>query len=154
MKKIRTILVESDESVLEDCIRHLSLEPDIHLIGQYTDILGAIRLTTCLHTDVLVLGGISMDSDGIDLLRQITELYPFTKVLLLVTDSANQNLLPALSAGVLGFLDTASLENALAKAVRSVHQGEAWLPRSLVGTLLKQFEIRTAGTSVNYINLH
>lgn len=154
MKKISTVLVDYDESILEDCHNQLLLAPGIHLLGRFTDITGALRLTTRLHTDILVIGGIKMSPDGVALLREITDLHPFTKILLLLAENRKYEILPALSAGIMGILDARKHPETLAKAIETIHQGEAWLPRSIIGSLLKRIDLQAHELPVNLKNLH
>jgi DNA-binding NarL/FixJ family response regulator len=61
---------------------------------------------------------------------------PRTKVILLVDDASHEEILAAISHGAQGYLGTTSLNRYLVKAVRTVHGGETWVPRKIVGHIL------------------
>jgi DNA-binding NarL/FixJ family response regulator len=59
-----------------------------------------------------------------------------TRVLLLTSGVDYPLILDALAAGARGYLDHTQIDGFLAKAVVKVNEGEAWVPRKMVGKIL------------------
>jgi DNA-binding NarL/FixJ family response regulator len=61
---------------------------------------------------------------------------PQARILLLSAGAPRDLLLDALAAGVRGFLEDDEWDRLLARAVQKVDEGEAWVPRKMVASLL------------------
>ena len=74
---------------------------------------------------------------GYSLLLTLRRECPETLVILLIDYQVQEDqLMPALFNGAVGFLTRASLHSQLPSAVRGVDRGEAWVPRKMLGTIL------------------
>jgi DNA-binding NarL/FixJ family response regulator len=71
------------------------------------------------------------------LLQALRRVSPDTRVVLLADSPADDDIMvSALMHGVRGYLEQSALERHLVRAVRSVDQGEAWVPRRILGKVM------------------
>jgi len=82
--------------------------------------------------------------------KEIAQLYvlrhksPQTKVIVLVSRAPETRILEALSYGARGYIEEKVLGTFLAKAVRCVDAGEAWVPRKMVAKIIERLARMTA----------
>jgi DNA-binding NarL/FixJ family response regulator len=71
------------------------------------------------------------------LLQALRRSSPDTRVVLLADSPLDDDeMVSALMQGARGYLEQAALDRHLVKAVRSVDQGEAWVPRRILGKVM------------------
>ena len=63
---------------------------------------------------------------------------PQTKVIVMTRLDSKKRVIESLSFGALGWLSNRSLTSHLPQAIRKVHGGEVWLPRSLTNPVLER----------------
>ena len=73
---------------------------------------------------------------GCPLIPALRQKSPQTKVILLTDGASEARTLEALAHGARGYLDKALLTTFLARAVRVVDAGEAWVPRKMVARIM------------------
>ena len=74
--------------------------------------------------------------DGVSILPLVRRQSPDTRIILLGERTTRRRLLNALSLGARGYLKKTVTRTLLPKAVRVVGQGELWVPRTIVTTIL------------------
>jgi DNA-binding NarL/FixJ family response regulator len=77
--------------------------------------------------------------DGVEVVRQIREAVPDTKVLVLTMHESDQMVRRALEAGARGYLLKSDLADCLAKAVKTVSEGKRFLTPKVSEIVLKGF---------------
>ncbi len=95
-----------------------------------------------LHPRVLLLDGVLCLREGTKLIRTFRRQSPQTRILV-VTRSALDPL-DLLAQGARGYLRPLDLAAFLAKAVRALHEGEAWVPRRMVSRVLERLARRSS----------
>jgi DNA-binding NarL/FixJ family response regulator len=128
---IRVLLVD-DHAVLRDGLKALlSAAPDICVIGEASDGRQAIRCTTELNPDIVVMD-ISMPGlNGIEAVRALHERLSIARVVILSMHSAAEHVHRALDAGAHGYVLKEAAGAEVLTAVRSVHQGRRYVSRAL-----------------------
>jgi len=101
----------------------LSIEPDIEVLGSYTDGEQAFHAVEKHRPDVLVADIEMPKMSGLELAARVRELYPSTRVLILTTFARPGYLRRALEAGASGYLLKDRPSEELAEAVRGVSRG-------------------------------
>jgi DNA-binding NarL/FixJ family response regulator len=79
---------------------------------------------------ILLLDGALCAREGPALVRRFRRRSPWTRIL--VVTAAGLDPLDALAHGARGYLAPEDLPTFLGRAVRAIHQGEAWVPRRMV----------------------
>lgn len=122
-QSIRVLLAE-DQSMLRGALAALlSIEPDIEVLGSYTDGEQAFHAVEKHRPDVLVADIEMPKMSGLELAARVRELYPSTRVLILTTFARPGYLRRALEAGASGYLLKDRPSEELAEAVRGVSRG-------------------------------
>lgn len=125
--KSRILLVE-DHTILREGLRNLlSAAPQFEVVGEAGDGLEAIAQTRRLQPDLVIMDLSMPKMTGLEALREITRLYPKTRVLALTMHNSEEHLRDALRAGASGYALKSVSHSELLAAVRSVLAGQRYL---------------------------
>jgi two-component system, NarL family, response regulator DesR len=123
-KRVRVVLAE-DQNMLRGALAALlSIEPDIEMLGSFSDGEQAFHAVGKYRPEVLVADIEMPKVTGLELTARVKELYPDTHVLILTTFARPGYLRRALEAGASGYLLKDRPSEELADAVRRVSRGE------------------------------
>jgi DNA-binding NarL/FixJ family response regulator len=125
---IITIIIAEDEQIVRFGLR-LATErfDDLVVVAEVEQGDDAVNKTLELHPDVVLMDLGLPGIDGIDASRQIKNMAPETRILVVTCHDDDENLFAALAAGVDGYcMKDANCEH-LAMAIRTVSSGAAWL---------------------------
>jgi len=101
----------------------LSIEPDMEVLGSFSDGEQALHAVGKHRPEVLVADIEMPKMTGLELAARVRELYPDTRVLILTTFARPGYLRRALEAGASGYLLKDRPSEELADAVREVSRG-------------------------------
>lgn len=134
------ILIADDHGVLRGGLRSLlSPESDLDVVGEAEDGAQALQLALQLRPD-LILMDISMPNlGGIEALKQLGEVLPDTKVLMLTVHEDESLLRKAIQAGASGYVVKRAAESELINAIRTVIKGDIYIHPAMTRALLKGF---------------
>jgi DNA-binding NarL/FixJ family response regulator len=122
---IRVVLAD-DQPLLRMGFRMILEEiEDIGIVGEARDGAEAVRLTTELAPDVVLMDVRMPGMDGIEATRRIVEAAGCSRVLILTTFDLDEYAFAALRAGASGFLLKDVPPAELAAAIRAVASGDA-----------------------------
>lgn len=145
MSRIRIVLAD-DHAVLRAGIRALlQLQPDFEVVGDASDGAQAIAAVRALRPDVVLMDVGMPGMDGLTATRQIREMSPHTRVLMLTQHENKEYVLPALKVGASGYVLKRSEGNELLNAIRTVHAGGTFLDPAVAGVIAN--EVRQGGTA-------
>ena len=131
-ERIRVMVVD-DHPIMRDGLRDaLEGEGDFEVVGLAGDGVEAVQTAQSVEPDVIVMDVIMPLMDGVDACREIMELLPDTKVLMLTASTAEDAVVAAIAAGATGYLQKYSGPEELADAVRDVAQGRLRIPDSAI----------------------
>ena len=138
MSKIRIVLAD-DHAVLRAGIRALlELQPDFQVVGDASDGAQAIAAVRALRPDVVLMDVGMPGMDGLAATRQIKEISPNTRILILTQHENKEYVLPALKVGASGYVLKRSEGDELLNAVRTVHAGGTFLDPSVAGLIAEE----------------
>ncbi len=131
-----TVLLADDHAIVRDGLQALlEAEPDIHVVGTAATGSEAVQNASRLAPDVVVMD-ISMPSlNGIEAARQLREVAPECRVVILSVHSSSEHVYHALRAGVHGYMLKESAGVELVEAVRTVARGRRYLSAKIAGTV-------------------
>jgi DNA-binding NarL/FixJ family response regulator len=109
---------------------------DIDIVGEAGDGAGAVRLAAELRPDVTLMDVRMPGVDGIEATRQIVARDPAARVLILTTFDLDEYAFSALRAGASGFVLKDVPVDELARAIRSVANGDAVVSPRITRRLL------------------
>jgi len=123
MKKIK-ILVADDHAFLRVGLNTmLNAQPDMAVVGEASNGRDAVARAKELRPDVVVMDLIMPKLDGAEATRQIVEVLPDTKVVILTSYGTSSDLVRAITNGAVGAQMKGSPVETLLKAIRVVASG-------------------------------
>ena len=144
-----TVLIADDQQMVRRGFRViLEAEPDIRVVAEAGDGREAIELVR-RHAPAVALLDIRMPVlDGLRAAREVIELSPGTRVLILTTFDADEYVYEALRGGASGFLLKDAPADQLITAVRSLAAGDALIDPVITRRLISRFALAARGPGV------
>ena len=130
--RLRVLVVDDHPLVQESLCRVLENTGEFEVVGQASNGEEAITLAEELRPDVAVMDLIMPGMDGVAACREIVEMLPDTRVLMLTASTDDSPVIAAVAAGATGFvIKDASLPDLL-EAVKDVAKGRLRVPISVL----------------------
>jgi len=140
------IAVADDHPLFREGLRKaLSVGADLQLVGEASDGLQALALCARERPDVLVLDLTMPHCDGFAVLKQMGEVSPSTRTLVLTVHLEREFEEKSISSGARGFLQKDSSVSTILAAVRAVAAGGVWANRQTTARILRS-GVRPADT--------
>lgn len=138
MSKITIFLVD-DHAIVRDGLQSLlETQPTFNVIGGATNGREAIDQIDQLKPDIVVLDIAMPEINGLEVARQIRELCPATKTIILSMHATTGHIFQALQAGVRGYLLKVSTGMEVIDAVQMVHAGRRYLSQPILERVLDE----------------
>ena len=130
--RIRVMVVD-DHPIMRNGLRDtLEASGRFEVVGLAEDGDEALRTVEGLQPQVIVMDVIMPNKDGIDSCREIMELLPDTRVLMLTASSEMDAVIEAIAAGATGYLQKYSRPEELVEATLDVAEGRLRIPDKAV----------------------
>jgi two-component system response regulator NreC len=139
VKKLRILIADDHGLVRRGARAILQSRCGWRVVGEATNGRQAIEKATKLKPDVAIVDIGMPDLDGIEVARQIREVVPDTKILVLTMHESDQMVRRALDAGARGYLLKSDLADCLTKAVKAVAEGKRFLTPKVSEIVLEGF---------------
>ncbi|QFZ72564.1 response regulator [Streptomyces fagopyri] len=139
MTPIRVLLVDDQPMIRTGFRLILEAEPDISVVGEASDGVGAVESTEALRPDVVLMDIRMPRRDGVEATRLIARAGSPSRVVILTTFDLDAHVVDALRAGASGFLVKDGPADSLVGAIRTVAAGEAVLSPRVTHRLLDRF---------------
>ena len=131
-RQIRVMVVD-DHEIMRDGLREiLQRTGNFEVVGLAGDGVSAVKIALELKPDVIIMDVMMPLKNGIDACREIAEMLPDTKVLILTASAEEDAVMEAVAAGATGFLQKYSGKDTLLNTVREVSEGEYRIPSSVL----------------------
>lgn len=139
MSTIRVLVVDDHTLIRQGIVGLLESQDDIEVVGQAGNGREAIALLARISTDVVLMDIAMPGINGLTATREMKELRPEVRVLILTIHDRDDYLFQALRAGASGYvLKGADVQDLLA-AVRTAFRGEVYLYPSVTSTLVADY---------------
>ena len=133
-RPVRVVLVDDHEMVLEGLKAMLvRFAGRVRVVGAAASAAEALQVVSALDPDVVLCDVRLRGSSGLDLCRQLVELNPQRRVLLLSVYEDEQYLYQALRVGAAGYLLKRVGGEELVTSLEMVHAGETVVDTTLAG---------------------
>jgi two-component system, NarL family, response regulator DevR len=146
MPKIRVVLVDDHEIVRLGLMTLINDQPDMAVVGEAGTAADAVRVVERLRPDVVLMDIRIPGEGGIEATRQITALYPNTKVVILTSYADDDLVIRAIRAGAVGYVLKQVGNKELLRAISAAAHGEALLDPSTTARLLSHVRKRERET--------
>lgn len=137
---IRLVLVDDHEVVRIGLCAVLNLTPGMKVIAQGKLMEEAKRLCLHLNPDLVLLDIRLPDGSGVDAARTILAKCPKTRVLFLTSFADEHTVLEAILSGAQGYILKDIASDALVRAIRTVHSGQALIDPRLTKHTVEWFK--------------
>ncbi len=111
---------------------------DLVVVGEATDGAEAVKITSQLHPDMVIIGIDSLNINGLDVILRIKERQPDVKILILTQRDNQESPYLYVKAGVTGYLSKEAAGSDLISAIYAVKKGELFLDSSATKQLMNQ----------------
>lgn len=143
MRKIRVLLAEDHTLVRKGLRALLDEAEDITVIAEAANGREAIAEVEEKHPDVIVMDLSMPLLSGLEATHQICERIPDAKIVILTVHANEEYILQALRAGASGYLLKEAAPTDLIRAIKVVHQGEAFLSPTISRNLIRDYVEKT-----------
>ena len=139
MKPITVLLADDNQVVREEFRKLLELEEDLEVVGEAINGLQALDLAQNLRP-ALVLMDVTMPGtlNGLQATRQILQVAPATKVLMLSAYNDEMYVEEAINSGAMGYLVKQTSADNVCLAIREIHEGNTFFSPSIPRHLRKR----------------
>ena len=138
-KRIRVLLTEDHTIVRQGLSAFLRSEPDMEVVGEASDGLGAVEMAKKLIPDVVLMDIAMRNLNGLEATRKIKKLFPHMKVFVLTMYENEEWIFQILKAGASGYLIKDSAMTELTAAIRAVYQGDQLLSPSISKKVIDEY---------------
>jgi NarL family two-component system response regulator LiaR len=135
---IRVLLVDDHAVVRKGMRALLDREPGIEVVGEAEDGAQAVHAADRLRPDVILMDLEMPGTGGIEATRQIAAKHPASRIVVLTSHAAEEDVFPALKAGALGYLLKHSAPEEVLQAIRQAHRGETVLHPAIARMVLQE----------------
>jgi two-component system, NarL family, nitrate/nitrite response regulator NarL len=132
------ILIIDDHALLSAGLR-LMIESQRHMrvVGEATSRATALRAARDTAPDIILLDLDLGDDSGFDLLPELLNILPDTRVIVLTGLRDPEGQRRAVMLGAMGLVLKEKAIETVLKAIEKVHAGEVWLDRSMIASILR-----------------
>jgi DNA-binding NarL/FixJ family response regulator len=126
------VLVADDHHIVRQGLRHiLDREPGMRFAGEAASASEVMARARERNWDVLVLDIGLPDRSGLEVLKEIKEMYPEAPVVILSMHTERQYVRQALSEGASGYVAKEGAAEEVVEAIRMAVDGEVYLSPTL-----------------------
>ncbi|MDN5210887.1 response regulator transcription factor [Fulvivirgaceae bacterium BMA12] len=156
MKKIRLVLVDNHQVIIEGLRFLISHEPDIVIEGEASNSQEALGKIPVLQPDIVITDLSMPEMNGIELTEVVRERFPNVHVLILSRHEEEAYVKKAIGAGATGYLSKNISKEELVQAIREVGKGNLYFHTriaQIITTELAVGIIKGTGQSAEKKNL-
>jgi DNA-binding NarL/FixJ family response regulator len=139
-RKIKVFLCDDHKLFREGVKKLLEAERDFSVVGEAAEGKEAWQKIRSTVPDVVLMEITLPQLDGIWITRKIKKELRATNVIMLTVKKDEPQVFGAIKAGVSGYLLKESSAADLARAIRTVYQGETMLEPQIATKILKEFK--------------
>ena len=143
---IRVMLVDDHPITMRGLQEVLEDEDWLEVVAQAADGVEAVTRAEESKPDVIVMDVIMPNKDGVEACRDILDLLPETKVLMLTASTEDDAVIEAFAAGASGFVQKYSSSDERVGAIREVAKGRMVIPHDAVRRVFRQIRTGTEPT--------
>jgi len=136
--KKKLLIVDDHPIVRERVAELINQEADLVVCGEAEDANGALQAAKSLSPDMAIVDITLKDTYGIELIKQLKELYPKLPILVLSMHEESMYGERALRAGAKGYLTKQEASKKIIDAIRRILRGEIYVSENLASVLVQK----------------
>ncbi|MFD2145397.1 response regulator [Mucilaginibacter antarcticus] len=133
---IKIAIAEDNSFALRACVNKVSCQPDLKLVATAFNGKELLEELSRHRVDVILMDIMMPGMDGIACTRQVKQLHPQIKVIMLTTFDDDQNILNAIMAGASGYLLKDESTEGVVNAIRDALGGGAPMSAGVASKVL------------------
>ena len=135
-----SIMIVDDHVVIRSGLRML-IEHDqrMQVVAQAGNRTEALERAMSERPDVIILDLVLGDDDGLSFLPELCQASPESRVLVLTGVQNPDSHRRAIRRGAMGIVLKEHAADQLLKAIMKVYEGEVWIERSMMGSMIQEF---------------
>lgn len=150
MAKIKVLLADDQELILESLHIVLSMEADLEIVGLAKNGEEAMNGCEQFKPDIVLMDINMPVMDGVAATALIKERIPEIKIIMLTSYKEVEYVLAALSHGAEGYLHKAIHPKDLAAGIRVVHAGGTLISQEMASKMIKSMNHTSAAKNNEY----
>jgi len=132
------LMLADDHRMLREGLRRSMTDQGFDVVGEARDGDEAIRLAEDLQPEVILMDVTMPEVDGVEATRQIKQLFPDIRVVMLTMHADQEVLAQAMRVGASGYLVKDCSTEEIANAIRDVAGGKTALSPQLAASMLEE----------------
>jgi two-component system nitrate/nitrite response regulator NarL len=134
------IMIVDDHAVVRSGLRML-IEQDqtMSVVAMAGNRVEALRLAASERPNIIILDLILGEDDGLTFLPELCETSPTSRVVVLTGVRNPDSHRLAIRRGAMGIVLKEHAADMLLRAIKKVHEGEVWIDRSMIGSVIHEF---------------
>ncbi|MGH7817838.1 MAG: response regulator [Candidatus Binatia bacterium] len=133
-----SVIIVGGQKTIAAALLALSRDKQIQVIACVSDVADIYGAITETEPTIVLIDFTAVSESHYALLTEIRRSLPKTRVIFLCDDADQTKLIDAFRYGASGYLEAKDNDVFLAKAVRAVSNGEAWVPRRFVTKIVER----------------
>ncbi|MEM9920110.1 MAG: response regulator transcription factor [Bacteroidota bacterium] len=145
--KIKVVVTDDHEVLIDGLIALLAPEPDIEVIGKALNGYQLLKLLKTKNVDLIIMDIDMPELDGVEATKEVKQLYPNIKILILTMHGTPDFIKNLIQRGVDGYMLKYAPKRDLLKAIRAVAQNELFYTPDIAREVMKS--LRTPSQNEN-----
>lgn len=141
---INVAVVEDDVRLRRTVAEVLDSSPDCRCVGVFANGARALAGLPGLKPDVILMDNNLPDTNGVELVAQLSPMLPQTQILMLTVYQDPDTIVKALAAGAHGYLVKPVMPDMLLAAIREVRAGGAPMTGTIARKVIEMFKSQAA----------
>lgn len=138
MERTRVLIADDHDAFRRGVRALLGGEEDLDVVGEAADGQDVLDQATALQPDVILMDLDMPKGGGIEATRQLAEVSPHVRVLVLTMYEDDVSVYAALEAGARGYVLKGARKSELVRAIRAVASGELIIGPAVAGRVLRR----------------
>lgn len=140
MVNTKVLIIDDHEVVRMGLIALLSQKEGFVVVGEAGNISEAVQKTLKLDPEIIIMDIRLGEESGIDACRQIRDVKPNVKVIMLTSYANDEAVFASIMAGAVGYVLKKVGSDELLRALESIRRGEALLDPKVTEKVLKRMQ--------------
>lgn len=137
---IKILIVDDHAIVREGLNRIIQSEQDMHVAGMAKDGSEVIRLLLENEVDIVVLDISMPGKSGLDLIKDVKQVQPLVKILMLSMYPEERFAMRSIKAGASGYLTKEMAPEEIVNAIRTIHSGRKYITSALADMIAEELQ--------------
>jgi DNA-binding NarL/FixJ family response regulator len=143
--------VVDDHDLFRTGLRNLLEEQGVQVVGEAAGGAEAVRIVRELAPDVVVMDLNMPGMTGVEATRQISNVAPLTRVVVLTISDQDGDVMDAILAGACGYLLKDSSIQQLIQGISAAAIGEALISPSIASKVLRRVRSSTSQSDIEHV---